>query len=103
MTRSYKARVSIRYTGPTLVTRGSAPLAPGVGYPLTQAERRPSDRSRLESRPMNNPSGNSVAREERPPVVPVNRPIAGAILTDIHFWIPVVVLAVGLGLLMYLS
>jgi len=27
----------------------------------------------------------------------------GAILTDIHFWVPVVVLALGVGLLVYIS
>lgn len=26
-----------------------------------------------------------------------------AILTDVHFWVPVVVLALGLGLLVYIS
>jgi hypothetical protein len=52
---------------------------------------------------MNNTSGSTAAREAPPPAVPVNRPVVGAILTDVHFWIPVVVLAAGLGLLMYLS
>ena len=79
-------------------------MARGVGYPsFAQFERRSSDRSRLEPRPMNNPSGKSIARVAPPPAVSANRPLVGAILTDIHFWIPVIVLAIGLGLLMYLS
>lgn len=35
--------------------------------------------------------------------IPVRRPMLSAILTDIHFWIPVVVLAFGVGLLVYIS
>lgn len=35
--------------------------------------------------------------------VPAPRPMMGAILTDVHFWIPVVVLALGVGLLVYIS
>jgi hypothetical protein len=34
---------------------------------------------------------------------PARRSMLGAILTDIHFWVPVVVLVIGLGLLMFLS
>jgi hypothetical protein len=35
--------------------------------------------------------------------VPARRPMLGAILTDVHFWIPVAVLAFGVGLLVYIS
>jgi hypothetical protein len=31
------------------------------------------------------------------------RPVLGAILSDIHFWVPVVVLALGVALLVYIS
>jgi hypothetical protein len=35
--------------------------------------------------------------------VPARRPMLGAILTDVHFWIPVAVLVFGTGLLVYIS
>lgn len=54
--------------------------------------------------PMNHSPGQAAnpvtAAAARPPA---RRTMLGAILTDVHFWIPVAVLAVGLGLLGFLS
>ena len=53
---------------------------------------------------MNHPPGDAVVPVATAPApAPVRRPMLGAILTDVHFWVPVVVLAFGLGLLMYIS
>lgn len=35
--------------------------------------------------------------------VSARRSMLGAILTDVHFWVPVVVLGLGLSLLVYIS
>jgi hypothetical protein len=50
----------------------------------------------------------STGEAARPIAAAEVRPVArrntvGAILTDVHFWIPVAVLAVGLSLLGFLS
>jgi hypothetical protein len=46
----------------------------------------------------------SDAKNVAAPVTPpANRSMLEAILTDVHFWVPVVVLVLGLALLAYLS
>jgi len=53
---------------------------------------------------MNHSTGEAAGSVAAAPVRPaVRRSTFGAILTDVHFWIPVAVLAVGLGLLALLS
>ena len=46
---------------------------------------------------MNSPSA------ETPVPARARRSLSAAILTDVHFWIPVAVLAIGVGLLVYIS
>jgi len=49
------------------------------------------------------PAETTVPRSVEPAPVPARRPMPGAILTDVHFWVPVVVLVLGLSLLRYIS
>jgi len=51
---------------------------------------------------MNSPSAESSVPAAAAPVLN-RRSMGAAILTDLHFWVPVVVLALGLGLLVYIS
>lgn len=63
-----------------------------------------SHRSRLNPRPMPPPPAGAAAPVAVDSVpAGARRSWLGAILTDIHFWVPVAVLAVGVGLLVYIS
>ncbi|HWA26618.1 MAG TPA: hypothetical protein VG734_13240 [Lacunisphaera sp.] len=46
---------------------------------------------------------NPVPLGARARVAPARHAMSVAILSDVHFWVPVAVLALGLGLLVYLS